>query len=495
MRATPGQTLFLALVILFTIPLLAPGQSDEAPGPSGGEAVVDKLAAAGQEFDAEMAALNGRLQESGQRLDAAATRLDGATRGIDELEAAIRSASVAADARQAGVYGLRAQLSALEARSERQRTAVEPLLSFKPYGYIKTDVIYNDAHTSSTDAATFVLPEASGFGSDRHFGITVRQTRLGLEIAGPDFAGGKQSGKVEVDFYGVAPAENRAQPMLRQAYWQLAYPDWSVTVGQTGEVMSPQFPMSVNYAYLANSGNPGYRKPGLYYHRSDNARFSTTVITDLAIVRGIGSTVLGAAALDDEGSDAGWPVVESRVGLSRPTRFGRSVAAGVSGHYGQEEYDPQTSGVATSGRGEAFSTYSGNIDWCVPVAARWDVKGELFAGRNLDAYMAGIGQGVNLDDGRAIDSVGGWSQVTYRLTPRWCLGLGAGIDDPDNSDLSAATPASPNRSRNATYFGDAVYNINDRTAVGLELSWQKTDYIQAPDGDNFRVQTSLQFGF
>ena len=44
------------------------------------------------------------------------------------------------------------------------------------------------------------------------FGSTFRQTRLGLAVNGPSFAGGKTSGEIELDFYGgtVGQVEGRA---------------------------------------------------------------------------------------------------------------------------------------------------------------------------------------------------------------------------------------------------------------------------------------------
>jgi hypothetical protein len=59
-----------------------------------------------------------------------------------------------------------------------------------------------------------------------------------------------------------------------------------------------------------------------------------------------------------------------------------------------------------------------------------------------------------------------------------------------------------NKSRNATYFTNAVYNLTDKTQIGVELAYMATDYkssgfssISSADGDNFRVQTMLQYNF
>jgi hypothetical protein len=454
----------------------------------------------------------------GADIDRTQAALDSALRRIDELEARVDSLSGQVDAGAGNVSSLSSQLRDLESRAAAPAVAATPAFTFQPYGYIKLDMIYDDSRTSGTDYAVWVLSESPGFGSDKYFSVTVRQTRLGVNILGPDFAAGKQSGKVEIDFYAPASSEAKPEPMLRQAWWQLAYPDWNILVGQAGEVMSPLFPTSLNYAYLAHSGAPGYRKPLVRYQRNDKLPQGSVLQSELAVVRGIGSGVFSSTSLDDQGSDAGWPVLESHVGLSIPTAIGRPFAFGVSGHYGQEEYDrtalsagPPASIVTTSGKGAMYSTYSGNLDWKVPLAKEWDFTGEFFSGRNLDAYMAGAGQGVNtgvtqgtttfaaaLDKG--IDSTGGWSQLCYKPSSllKWSFTVGAGIDDPDNSDLSGSI----NRSRNANYFTNAIYSLTEKTLIGVEVSYMTTDYkstgyatVPSADGDNIRVQTSLQYNF
>ena len=353
-------------------------------------------------------------------------------------------------------------------------------------------MVYDDTRTSGTSATAFVLPENPTYGSDRHLTMTARQTRLGVNITGPDVGEAKSAGKIEADFYAPATVENKAQLMLRQAYWQLTYPNWNVLVGQSWEVVSPTFPHILNYAYLALSGNPGYREPMIRYERTDKVWSDKTLKTDLALVRGVGTPtgLRSTSWLDDEASDSGMPQVQARVGLSIPTKLERPIVVGAAGHYGQEEYDYNAAGVVVTGKGSIYSTYSGNVDWAVPISKCVDFAGEFFSGRNMDGLMGGVGQGVNLTLAKPIDAIGGWGQLSYHPAGQWVFSVGAGIDDPQNNDLSAG-----GRSRNATYFTNAIYNINKSTLLGLEVSYQDTDWKGTADGDNVRVQTSLQFKF
>lgn len=451
-------------------------------------------------------------------LDRAQSALDAALRRIDALERKVTALDAAADAASRDASSISSQLDRLESRALAPAPAAPPAFTFQPYGYVRLDMVYDDTRNSGTDYAVWVLSESPGFGSDKYFSVTVRQTRLGVNILGPNVGAARQSGRVEIDFYGPASAENKPEPMLRHAYWQLSYSTWNVLVGQTGEVMSPGYPISLNYAYLAHCGAPGYRKPMVRYQRNDSFAGDSVLTWELALVRGTGTGVFSSSSLDDQGSDAGWPVIEPRAGVTVPTKLGRPFILGVSGHYGQEEYDrtallagSPAAIVTASGRGRMYPTYSGNLDWKLPLAREWDFAGELFAGRNLDAYLAGAGQGVNtgitqgtstfgaaLD--RGIDSAGGWGQLSYRpaCLPKWGFTIGAGIEDPDNSDLSGSI----NRSRNADYFANAVYSLTEKTSIGVEVSYMRTDYkrtgyatVPSADADNIRVQTMLQYNF
>ncbi len=440
----------------------------------------------GTVFAQETAAPAASDAEMKAQLEKASADLGAAMRRIEELEAKVGAVCIQMDAANKDVSSLSGQMKTLEDQS--RVTSAPPVAGcLTPYGYIKFDMIYDDTRSSGTDYTAFALPDTAKYGNDKYFSMTARQTRFGVNIAGPDVEGATSSGKIEIDFYAPASVENKPELMLRQAYWQLAYPNWSILAGQTWEVMSPLAPNSINYAYLALQGNAGYRKPMLRYERKDAVWGDKTLQTDLALVRGIGSSTFSTASLDDQASDAAWPVIEARAGLSFPTSVGRPMAFGISGHIGQEEYDE-----TDLASGPEYMTYSGNLDWVVPISKAFDFTGEFFVGRNMDAYTGGIGQGVNTDLGKPIDAIGGWGQLAYHPDAKWYFSVGAGIDDPDNADLSANF----NRACNAVYFANTMYNINARTRVGVEVSFQDTQYVYVgADGDNVRVQGSLQYNF
>jgi len=426
-----------------------------------------------------------------RQLEGARSRLETANRRISALEGTVSALEANLTSSSAASSDLRAEVTALEAKA-RASKPTGSAFRFSLYGQIKVDMNYDDTRTNATDDAAYVQQEKPGFGSDKCFALTVRQTALGVNILAPDVAGGKQRGRVEIDFYAPASVENKPEPRMKYAYWELLFADSSLLVGQAPDLVSPGAPNTLNRDHLDNSGNIGYRRPMIRYQRLFKLRGGSTCQNDLAIARGTGGPVSSSSSLDDAASDAAWPLLEARSGILIPTSLKRPVVVGISGHVGQEEYDP-TSGtppVPTSGKGDMYMTYSAGIDWSVPLTASLDLAGEVFGGRNLDDFVGGVAQGVNTKLGKPIDASGGWMQVAYKPLKTWTFGLGAGIDDPDNSDLSAG-----DRTRNTTLFTHAIYAVTDKLSTGLELSYMKTAYKAAPDGDNFRVQTSLIYKF
>ena len=111
--------------------------------------------------------------------------LRNANRRISELEQKIGAIEGRITETSDDVYSLSTQVKKLEAASRE----ISPLpdWGFDPYGYIKIDAVYDSTRTSGTSATAFVLPEKPGYSNDSHYTITARQTRFGVNIAGPDF--------------------------------------------------------------------------------------------------------------------------------------------------------------------------------------------------------------------------------------------------------------------------------------------------------------------
>jgi len=353
-------------------------------------------------------------------------------------------------------------------------------LDIQLYGYIKLDASYDDSRTTTGNYVKWVDSEASG-NNDNEFNITARQTRLGLNIAGPLQDGLKTSGKVEIDFYG-GTAENKPEPMLRHAYMKLDWPEkrFDIIAGQTWDVISPLNPSTLNYSVAWWAGNIGYRRPQLRLTKGFEVNKDVDIKLEGALARAIGDDELSSTAGAKSGEDAGFPIIQARASVTAPMFGYKPATVGFSGHWGEEEYGSKD-----------VDTWSVNLDYSQPVNEWLTVKGELFTGENLDAYLGGIGQGVNTSaSNRAIGSKGGWVAASLGPWDKWRFNTGFSVDEVDDADVDAG-----DRTLNRSIFANMIYAFNKNTEMGLELSQWHTERKNTRDSDSLRVQTSFVYKF
>ena len=104
--------------------------------------------------------------------------------------------------------------------------------------------------------------------------------------------------------------------------------------------------------------------------------------------------------------------------------------------------------------------------------------------------MGGIGQGINLATGDAIESKGGWLAIESRPGPKSFIGVGVSLDDPEDEDLLPGQ-----RSKNGSIWANYLYDVRDYLRTGVEISNWATDYIELEDNSAFRVQGTLIYSF
>ena len=353
------------------------------------------------------------------------------------------------------------------------------------YGFIKLDAAYDTSRTSVGNFYQWVDPD-HGRQNDDQFNMTANQTRLGFNFTGPSVGAAQTTGKVEVDFYGNGVAENKAGVLLRHAYLKIAFPEdnFSILAGQTSDVISPLFPSTINYTVGWWVGNPGYRRPQIRLTKGYDLEGDAKLELIGAVTRTIGSS---ASAFDpgDAGEDSGIPTVQSRVGLTLPLFGDQITSLGVSGHWGQEEYD-----VDPYDCYEKFDSWSLNVDLVQPINDWLTIKGEAFTGENLSTYLAGIGQGINVALDDEIGSTGSW--ITANMTPidDWVFTFGAMMDDVRANDVAAG-----GRTLNNAIFANAMYSINAKTQVGLEVTKLHTERRQSGSADSIRTQLAFIYKF
>ena len=139
--------------------------------------------------------------------------------------------------------------------------------------------------------------------------MTARETRLGLELAGPDIENLKTTGKVEVDFYGNGGSQNSPNLRLRLAYLDVAMPSGTaVRAGQDWETFLTVIPRTVNIAILADVGAIGLRRPQFRVTQDIPLYDKTKLVAKVAAARTIGQDI--DAGMQDDGADSGYPSVQ-----------------------------------------------------------------------------------------------------------------------------------------------------------------------------------------
>ncbi|UCC97834.1 MAG: hypothetical protein JSW66_18560 [Phycisphaerales bacterium] len=408
--------------------------------------------------NADLAEKNAQLQQRVEKLD----------KELEELRKTVMERTASADA--------------------QTHKPVWSSLDIQLYGYLKLDAAYDSSRIDNGNYAKWVEQENAN-GDDDQFNMTANQTRLGMLINGPDGGAMSTSGRVEVDFY-EGGGENKARLMMRHAYMELDWPDdrFSIIAGQTFDVISPLFPSTVNYTVGWWTGNIGYRRPQVRLTKEYGLDTQTDLRLEGAFARTIGRDNVSLAGTTDSGEDAGFPSLQGRASLSRPLFGPEPSTIGVSGHWGQEEYD-----ITTGGSNREFTTWSLNLDVTQPVHKWLSIKGELFTGENLSAYLGGIGQGVTtagLNQYEEIGSTGGWIAAGLGPWDKARFNLGVGMDDVERGNVNAG-----DRTMNRSAFGNVFYSLNKSTEWAFELSHWRTEYHGSGDGDSLRAQASMIYKF
>ncbi|MEI6651236.1 MAG: hypothetical protein WCL42_01515 [Chlorobiaceae bacterium] len=357
------------------------------------------------------------------------------------------------------------------------------------YGFARFDASYDTGQIYPGNIALWAQPKTAG-QNDAEWNLTGGATRLGLNLSGPDTEALKLTGNIEFDFLTSVSTENNQTPRLRHGYLKAYWPasDFSIIAGQTWDVISSLIPFVDDPAIMWDAGNIGSRHPQVRFTKGFQAGKKAHIEVAAAASRTIGEKNNTTAIIaTDPGKDAGMPTLQGRIAYSAPLLVKNQPATvGISGHYGQEEWDTDPAGAH-----KTLDSWSCNLELTMPICPKMTLAGEYFTGSNLDDYYGGILQGVNTSTMKEIRSNGGWAALRFAFNPKTSFSLGAGIDDPNNSDLSTATA----RTKNQTIFGALVNKLTPNLILGLQLAQWKTDYYNGDRGNTLRAQSSLTYKF
>ncbi len=305
-------------------------------------------------------------------------------------------------------------------------------------------------NTGAVDMAATPTVALSGSGSA---GATVRQTILGIDARGPHLFGARSYADLRVDFDGNPASNNSAAAYsvyynsnttllrLRTAHAGLRWQYTEAYFSLDRPIFSPDMPTSltaVAIPALAWSGNLWTWNPqvgitqdlGQVASRGIRLQAALIDVGDAPLSPTTPATGVSAAIPLSSAEESRWPGVEARVELRGPIVNNSEDRNhfGVSGYFA-----PHYSRVL----GHGFDSWAGTLDARLFLPARLEFTGNFYRGQALGELGGGaykdFAYKANSDlTGyyfRPLDDVGGWTQLTEKLSERLELNAAFGIDN------------------------------------------------------------------
>lgn len=327
-------------------------------------------------------------------------------------------------------------------------------------GIVLLNLFNTHGQADNQDFPSFVRGPAAGTGS---FGATLRQSQIGLEVFGPTLLGAKTSGNLQADFAGgftdTWNGVNSSIFRLRTASMRMDWGHTSVVAGQDSFFAAPLSPTS--FASLAvpalnYAGNLWAWTPQVRLEH----RFDISSTQNVTLQGGILDNLTGEFPpngyfrVASPGEMSRQPAFAVRTSWTHALR-GQPLSFGAAGYYSRQDWPNE----------HYVDGWSGMADWEIPLASRVFFTGEFYRGRAIAGIGGNIAQdvvylGKPSDPAtplRGLDSIGGWSQLKFKVTPTLELNGAFGLDNPTTGEIRAAAVSQP------YLFGPLL--VQNRTAL------------------------------
>jgi hypothetical protein len=365
-------------------------------------------------------------------------------------------------------------------------------------GIVLLNLFSNRGYLDSQGDPTWTLPEIPNV-SGQTFGASMRQSEIGLEVFGPHFLGARTSGNLQLDFAGGSPnvpnGANFGLARLRIASMRLDWKNTSIVAGQDNAFFSPLSPTSFASLALPAFSYAGNLWGWIPQVRIEH-RFNLSVGQSILLQGGIMDNVTGELPSNFEpfaqaGESSGQPAYASRVAWTRSI-FGMPLTLGAAGYYSRQSwsFDQKIDGWAAM------------TDWSMPLARRISLTGEFYRGRAIGGLGGAVGRSVlfsgTSNQVRALNSVGGWSQLKFSATSKLEFNGGFGVDNPFAGDVRGF-PLSPGFPAPLLQNRSSVVNVIYRPRSDLLFSGEyrhlRTFDIDAasPTADQLNLMMGILF--
>ncbi|HTS66609.1 MAG TPA: hypothetical protein VMH28_31515 [Candidatus Acidoferrales bacterium] len=401
----------------------------------------------------------GRILERLDRLEQQNRTLLSEVKALREEVAASRG--VPAD----GAGAAEPPQATIAERVEIQQARIEELAQTKVEASQKfpvrlTGMALFNAFANSKQSGGVDYPVVAVPTGPAHDGATVRQSVLGLEFSDPSAVlGAKVHGSIYMDFF--AGATNSAM-RIRTASIGLDWNSRSVAAGLEKPIFNPREPSSlaqVGISPLTGAGNlwlwlPQVRvEQELRFSASDGLRAQVGAVQTREIGPYEGTVTPEAAR----------PGAEGRFNFHHNFDEERRLEFATGFH---------TSTTHAVGKSIPSNLYS--FDWFFNPWKRLEFTGVYYSGQNVAHLGSGTRQGYAIygNYAKAVESKGGWGQLTIHAFPRLDFHLFTGQVDDNNHDLGSGSIG-----KNLLYGGNAYFRLAPNVLVGLEATQLRTMYI------------------
>ena len=368
---------------------------------------------------------------------------------------------------------------------EQYQTKVESASKYRMRlsGIVLLNLFSNVGTVDNADIPSIAYDRPLG-ASGGAFGGSLRQSQIGLEVFGPEFAGAHTKADLQMDFGGGFPRSlngvNFGLLRLRTGTVRMDWAHTSIVAGQDGLFFSPNSPTSfasLAIPALSYAGNLWGWVPQLRIEH----RITLGENSNLLLQGGIIDSQSGEPPVFDfyrtpqAGERSRQPAYATRVAWSH-TVFGQPLRIGAAGYYGRQSY----------GFGRNVDAWSGMTDWDLPFGRQFSLSGKFYRGKGLGGLGGGIGRSVFFSGDpaslytqvRGLNSAGGWAQLKYRPASKIEFNGAFGEDAPYSADIHAfsnpQTYGDPTLTKNQSGLVNVIYRPRSDLLFSAEFRHLKT---------------------
>jgi len=309
-------------------------------------------------------------------------------------------------------------------------------------------------------------------------GASVRQTIIGLDFQGPaTLWGGKIHGSAFMDFFlGGSQLEARLRTGSVDVEWKTR----SVMAGLEKPIFNPREPSSlaqVGISPLTGAGNLWLWLP----------QFRVEQDIHFAAQSGVRAQ-LGVVETRETGPYVGMATVEA----DRPALEGRFNFFHNLDDERRLEFAPGFHTSTTHAAGQSIPSTLYSFDWFFNPWKPVEFSGVFYNGQNVAHLGSGTRQGFGLI-GRyvyAVQSIGGWGQVTVHAAPRLDFHLFTGEVHDFSREMAAGAIG-----KNILFGGNGYFRLAPNVLLGLEATQVRTVYLGQGTRINNHYDLALAYLF